>query len=88
MGLSTLGVAWILGSAAIVIVSQYYLYVWLVRRGGKVEFMWTGAPWHLPSAYSQWCAENGRRRRGWRFWLVPVAQLNLYASVISTLFRR
>ena len=52
---------WFAASVFIVVVSTFALWLWLLRQGVKLLFIWIGTPGYLEYAYLQWCRNKGQR---------------------------
>ncbi len=53
-------IIWFAVSVLIAVVGTFVFWLWLVRRGVKLTFMWTGTPGYLEYAYVKWCRSEGR----------------------------
>ena len=53
-------IIWFAVSVLIAVVGTFVFWLWLVRRGVKLTFMWTGTPGYLEYTYLKWCRGEGR----------------------------
>ncbi len=54
-------IIWFAVSVLIAVIGTFVFWIWLVRRGVKLVFMWTGTPGYLEYAYLKWCRSQGVR---------------------------
>lgn len=50
---------WFVASVLITVIGTFGFWIWLLRRGVKLLFMWVGTPGYLEYAYLKWCRNQG-----------------------------
>ena len=51
---------WFAVSVFVTIISTFVFWIWLIRHGVKLTYMWVGTPGYLEFAYLKWCRSQGR----------------------------
>ncbi len=54
---------WFATSVVFAVGGNLVLYLWLLRRGAPIRFIWAGTPGYLDHHYRKWCEANGRSPR-------------------------
>jgi hypothetical protein len=74
---------WFAVSALVAVIGTVVFWLWLLRRGVKLSFTWSGTPGYLEYAYIKWCRSQGRRpNRG----IIAFRAISIVNAIIAAAF--